>query len=566
MISLLKKKYFHILFLFIISFTYFLPLIIFGQIIIDPFDNLESVAVYDYVISKIWNGNFSSVEYFLAGEIKWYHLERILLPKNILHLFLDSKSFYFTQDIFRRIISYYSFYILAQHFKVSKFNSSLGAAFFSSILNISTDIDMAICLMPYIFYIFLKKDSFRIKHFVIILLIGLNSSFGISIFAISFLIPLAFILNNKKKNILPLFLYFITFFISALTTDMHLVYGILFGEEIHRLAFNLTPDLIAALYASFLSVFPYPISSYKFVFSILTTIIILFIIINSFLTREQKIRNLIYFILFIIIFRFFSATFLPDYIFIGRLEFLKSLNITRVGLIMPFLISILFIFSLTKLNNKKLKNTFYIFSICSILTSQFLIPLKEITENYLKESLKTNTLNELKTNFKKNNYAESFSILFKNKKSFNKKLNLDVKNYTTFDQYYDFENYKFIKNIVKDSRTISIGADPMVAVMNDIKVIDGYHTVYPLRYKKKFKNIIKKELDNNDQLKKYYENWGNRIYAFYNNSDNLLIDFYEAKKIGAEYVISEFLINNDKLNLVCKKCNNSNTLFLYKLM
>ena len=347
---------------------------------------------------------------------------------------------------------------------------------------------------------------------------------------------------------------------------MHLVYGILFGEEIHRLAFNLTPDLIAALYASFLSVFPYPISSYKFVFSILTTIIILFIIINSFLTREQKIRNLIYFILFIIIFRFFSATFLPDYIFIGRLEFLKSLNITRVGLIMPFLISILFIFSLTKLNNKKLKNTFYIFSICSILTSQFLIPLKEITENYLKESLKTNTLNELKTNFKKNNYAESFSILFKNKKSFNKKLNLDVKNYTTFDQYYDFENYKFIKNIVKDSRTISIGADPMVAVMNDIKVIDGYHTVYPLRYKKKFKNIIKKELDNNDQLKKYYENWGNRIYAFYNNSDNLLIDFYEAKKIGAEYVISEFLINNDKLNLVCKKCNNSNTLFLYKLM
>ena len=48
------------------------------------------------------------------------------------------------------------------------------------------------------------------------------------------------------------------------------------------------------------------------------------------------------------------------------------------------------------------------------------------------------------------------------------------------------DDYNFIKNIVKNSRVMSVGLDPMVAVMNNIRVIDGYHTIYPLSYKIKF--------------------------------------------------------------------------------
>ena len=46
---------------------------------------------------------------------------------------------------------------------------------------------------------------------------------------------------------------------------------------------------------------------------------------------------------------------------------------------------------------------------------------------------------------------------------------------------------------------MSVGLDPMVAVMNDIRVIDGYHTIYPLNYKIKFRKIIEKRA-----RKKYY--------------------------------------------------------------
>ena len=61
----------------------------------------------------------------------------------------------------------------------------------------------------------------------------------------------------------------------------------------------------------------------------------------------------------------------------------------------------------------------------------------------------------------------------------------------TFEGYYDYENYKFIKSLVNNSKTISIGLDPMVAVVNNIKVIDGYHNLYPLDYKIQFRNYYR---------------------------------------------------------------------------
>ena len=106
----------------------------------------------------------------------------------------------------------------------------------------------------------------------------------------------------------------------------------------------------------------------------------------------------------------------------------------------------------------------------------------------------------------------------------------------------------------------------MIAVMNNIRVIDGYHTVYPLSYKIKFRKIIEKELENNITLKNYYDNWGNRVYAFYNNKNNLMLDFQQAKKLGADYVISKFPIINDELKIICFECNNSSEIFLYKIL
>ena len=106
----------------------------------------------------------------------------------------------------------------------------------------------------------------------------------------------------------------------------------------------------------------------------------------------------------------------------------------------------------------------------------------------------------------------------------------------------------------------------MIAAMNDINIIDGYHNIYPLSYKKKFRKIIQEELNQNDVLKKYYDDWGNRVYMFYSDENNLLFNFKEAKNLGAEYIISPFVIKNKNLELNRLLRDINKKIYLYKII
>ena len=130
--------------------------------------------------------------------------------------------------------------------------------------------------------------------------------------------------------------------------------------------------------------------------------------------------------------------------------------------------------------------------------------------------------------------------------------------------YYTPEKYYEIKKIVKDDRVLSVRLDPMVAIINNIKTIDGYHTLYPKTYKIKFRRIIEEELKKNEIFLDYYDNWGSRVYAFVTDANNIDLNFKEAKKLGAKYVISKYQINSEELVLDCVNCKTD--LFLYKIM
>ena len=183
------------------------------------------------------------------------------------------------------------------------------------------------------------------------------------------------------------------------------------------------------------------------------------------------------------------------------------------------------------------------------------------------KKLNTNiTLIELKKDYRDKKIQNVIKIII-NKNNYNfVKIKFNVEANSSFDNYFKIETYKKIKKIVGDSRVASIGVDPMIAPMNDIGVIDGYHSIYTLDYKNKFRKIIENELEKNSQLKDYYDNWGNRVYLFYNDKNNLLIDFKEAKNVGADFIISAFPIENENLKIACPKCEYNNQLYLYKIL
>ena len=218
------------------------------------------------------------------------------------------------------------------------------------------------------------------------------------------------------------------------------------------------------------------------------------------------------------------------------------------------------IFLREKNSKFKLLKYFKIISLISIFSIQVSIPSSQILSNFKKGLSNENyeMLNKIiYSNTNLISKVTGASKILIDKKNYDKKINLFVTK-NTFDDYYKFELYKKIKDTIGDARAASIGIDPMIAVMNGINVIDGYHNLYPKSYKVKFRKIIERELNLNQNN---FDTWGNQVYLFFNDKNNLKIDFKSAKEIGANFIISSFEIKSDSLYLNRKFGN----LYLYSI-
>ena len=290
----------------------------------------------------------------------------------------------------------------------------------------------------------------------------------------------------------------------------------------------------------------------------------LFILGSIIYFKNEQIKFFLFFLLFIYIAKTILSSSVSQVIFENFLIFMKGYNFSRISNFTPFIYSTLLVLILNLTSNLKYKRLLIIFTIFSSISLQIFFPVLEYSKEFFKQNLEENSLSEIKKSYKNKDIINTIKTIFK-KNNYNFK-SLKVKATNSFDAYYKFDIYKKIKNITGNSKVASLGVNPMIAAMNDIYVIDGYHQIYPLSYKIKFRKIIENELNQDQKLKKYYDEWGNRVYLFFNDKNNLLINFKEAKKVGAEFIISSFLINNKNLKLACPECNYSNELFLYRIL
>ncbi len=561
-----KTKHLHLFFIFLLALHYIIPLLFIGQVTVYPHDNLDSGVVLDHIISNIYKGNFESINYLLGGQIKWHYLEELFWPINILHYFLSDKIFYFSDDILKKLFAYFSFYLLAKSIGNTKFNSALGAVLFTTIINIKMPHGLGLPLLPYILYLLINKDSLNIKHYIFLFLIGLNTSLIQDFFTYILLIPLAFILTSKKNlNIYIRVLSTVIF--ASVIANIHLVIGSIISVPIHRSAMTTARDEITPLLEVIRTFFFYgdPAVS-TFIFNIPLVIFTSFIVFFSAFSKEKNIKLIFFFIIGILILKALALPSIINNFFIGILEIFKGFNFQRLDRINALSFSLLFILLSASLKYNNLRKFLYLLSFISIISMQLKTPLPIIGQVFLKENMSIEIFDKTKKLFLEKKYTQFYKIITNKNSYSNNKLGSNSSSDKTFDNYYKFSDYAFIKNIVKDARVMSVGLDPMIAVMNDIKVIDGYHNIYPLDYKIKFRKIIEKELENNEMLKNYYDTWGNRVYAFYNNQNDIVLNFKAAKEIGADFIISKFPIENNELEMTCLKCNGSDEIFLYKIL
>ncbi|MCD1259536.1 hypothetical protein B5M42_011910 [Paenibacillus athensensis] len=163
-------------------------------------------------------------------------------------------------------------------------------------------------------------------------------------------------------------------------------------------------------------------------------------------------------------------------------------------------------------------------------------------------------------------------------------------NVYSFQEYYSVKLFDSIKAYIgkdpSDYRVLSIGLWPSIPQYNGMYTLDGYLTNYDLNYKHRFREIIEKELDKNEDLKTYFDKWGNRCYIFINELPgrkfyfdkkenavihNLELRLDKLKEMKADYILSTAFIENApanglQLQRVFEETDSPWRIFLYQVM
>ena len=169
-----NKYQIHCLFLFILSLSYLIPLLIFGQPTLFYVDTLDQEIVFNSVIGQFWRGNKEAVSLFLNGEIEPLYLRRIYHPYSYLYSLFDVEQAYWLIDILIRFTSYTSFYILAKKINKNIFFCCLVACLYASSID-RTHEGFGLAFFPYLIYLMIFKKSIDVKHYIIIFFFGLNT-------------------------------------------------------------------------------------------------------------------------------------------------------------------------------------------------------------------------------------------------------------------------------------------------------------------------------------------------------------------------------------------------------
>ncbi|MFC7391963.1 DUF6044 family protein [Scopulibacillus cellulosilyticus] len=144
---------------------------------------------------------------------------------------------------------------------------------------------------------------------------------------------------------------------------------------------------------------------------------------------------------------------------------------------------------------------------------------------------------------------------------FNDEIKYRYYHYPSYAEFYSKPLFQDIKGYIgkdpADYRVVSLGIHPSIAQYNGFYTLDGYVVSYPLAYKKNFREIIAPELEKNNSIRRYFDNWGSRAYIFtaelgkhymYDGGrkkiHHLELNTEALKRMGGDYILSAVKILN----------------------
>lgn len=447
--------------------------------------------------------------------------------------FFSPLTAYLLNDFIVRVIAFIGmFLLLKKHFSRSDeqqtFIAFAVSLCFAVIPSSSMYSGLTVAGQPLLLYAFLNllNNDKKRWSFIIIILFPFYSSFVLSGFFIGIALGLILVINtiHTKKINSSYLIGLLILCLGYVLVEYNLI-SFYFSDEFvsHRKEWSIDPvNFSSAFKESVQLLFQTQYHSGAFY---TLPIIIAGIVAFMYDRKEKKIRILSISIVSICTF-FFAFNYLKFW-FADSIVLLKTFQWERFYFLLPVIWFLLFFVALEILLQRKSKSLVYLF-----LSVELILIIAGNKD-----------------------YMQNLTFMKKNKDA-----SPNYKEFFATDLFAEIGDY--IKKNKKEYRVVSIGMPPSVAQYNGYYTLDSYQTNYLLDYKHEFRKIIEKELDKNEELKNYFDRWGNRCYVFANGLNkatlygkkehvelnNLELNTHAFHNMGGEYIFSSVKINNYESN------------------
>jgi hypothetical protein len=532
----------------IVMSLHFIPYLILGDdAYIRLHDTLEGEWIWLHIVKKSGVAWSLSPDAVIAQVMNGIPRNAFPSAYNFNYLMVEIFGSYWGYIVNRTFIHLFGFssmYILLRnHFANGEQRNYIAilASLAFSLVPVFSVFGITLFGQPLLLHVFLNliKDKAKPWYWIYLCIYPFYSSLvWAALPVIALLITVGLYHFFNKKNISLKYFIGITILIGCFIAANLSMFILIFnpGNFVpHRIAYNLylekPPQLLDALIESMLHFF---INHYH-VGTFLTLPILLSILLSA-KYRSYKFQSLtlVYIIIAICLFQGFYSFI--EYYLGSYFNFLRSFRMNRFSILLPTLWLSSFAISLSQMYNSSVfRKLIYPF-----LVSQVLIIMSgndEIIHNY-------RTL-------------------------------LGMQKFPTFKQYMAEDQFETVKNYIgKDPssyRVVGLGFCPTITQYNGFYTLDSYQTIYDLNYKKAFRKIIERELKKNDQIRYYFDGWGNRCYLYSSELgkgfSSFMVNKYENKKIhnldintealkslGGNFVISSAeIVNHKEIGLIFER-------------
>lgn len=499
---------------------YYLPLFFPETAVVRVHDNLDSNVVFNHIVAEWVRNPGAGAQLALNGNLPIWAIPTLFQPLTYLYLLPDPWHSYLLTDILVRSVALLGAVLLAMELHADRRIAALGAICFS--LSVSyTAYGLSVAALPMVLWLLIRMPhATRFQQSgmgVALLLAGWNSSLAfVGIFFVALAIPLLKFGVNAKINrwtLAGVALYAIGLVLASL----NVFYAQWFSGIVwHRTEFANVANMDASNIRIFLrNLYAVTFPQWRWMaypwYHVSVSLSLLLAAGGSMalFRKETRPSALFLCITFVLIAVFYATVHTPviDELRRSAGGLLKAFQFDRF-----YTLSSLLILCVWLLAARDRKGTHSILMIAGLAQLALII-------------------------YQTPHWRQAAVYLADGKRETEGR---------SFDSYYMTNWFDSIKSQLQDGAVISVGLDPMVAPMNGVASLDGYFALYPLKYKHRFREIIRNSLPQSGR-KDYFDKWGSRAYAFHHPENPEAIDFCSAYRLGARHVLSAVLVDSPAL-------------------